>query len=203
MSKKLYISSYCCIKKNSVFVNGNSLYIEDNKLSFLDFSKAIYKKEEIKYSKFFKMDKLCKLSFLASEFVFNSIEKINENTAIVLSNNASSLDTDRKHQQSIQDKQNFFPSPAVFVYTLPNIAIGEISIKNQLKSENAFFVSEKLNEKLLFNYAQILIANKKANNVLCGWINFDENNYEAFLYLVSDKGEISHTIENIRKIHKT
>lgn len=201
MSKELYITSYCKIKNNTITVNNKEVFVEDSPISFADFSKKVYKSKEMSYPKFFKMDNLCKLSFLATEFVLENTT-VDANTGIVFSNNASSLDTDRSHQQSIQDRDNYFPSPAVFVYTLPNIAVGEISIKHKLQSENAFFVSEKFNERLLFDYSQILIANKKSNNVLCGWVNFDQNEHEAFVYLVSDLGEIQHTKENILELYK-
>lgn len=185
-----------------MFLNGVTLYKESENLSFAEFSKKIYKQEEMNYPKFFKMDNLCKLSILTVEFILNSMKNKTENTAIVLSNNASSLDTDRKHQKSIQSEDDFYPSPSVFVYTLPNIAIGEISIKHQLKSENAFFVSEKIDEQLLFNYVNILIGNNKSNDVLCGWVNFDGNSYESLLYLVSNNEGIYHTAENIRNIYE-
>lgn len=200
MENQLYISAFCKIKNNAISVNENVVFQEDS-VDFAEFSKKAYKSLEESYSKFFKMDNLCKLSYLSTEFLAKSFGKFNENTAIVLSNNASSLDTDRKHQKSISDKENYFPSPAVFVYTLPNIAIGEISIKHQLKSENAFFVSEKYNPKLLFEYATILIANNKTNSVLCGWVNFDQNEYESLLFLISkEKSDLKFNTENINII---
>lgn len=200
MENQLYISAFCKIKNNTISVNENIVFQEDN-VDFAEFSKKAYKSLEESYSKFFKMDNLCKLSYLSTEFLVKSFGEFDENTAIVLSNNASSLDTDRKHQKSISDKENYFPSPAVFVYTLPNIAIGEISIKHQLKSENAFFVSEKYNPKLLFEYATILIANNKTNSVLCGWVNFDQNEYESLLFLISkEKSDLKFNTENINII---
>lgn len=201
MNRDLYISSYCKIKDAKVFLNGNVIADEDTSLSFADFAKKVYKDNTVSYPKFFKMDSLCKLAFLGAEFIFRESE-ITENTAVVLSNKASSLDTDRKHQESIQDAENYFPSPAVFVYTLPNIAIGEISIKHKLKSENAFFVSEAFNEALLHNYASVLVENNKANNVLCGWVNFDNDKYEAFMLLISRKGEEKFTTEKLRELYQ-
>lgn len=198
MENQLYISAFCKIRNNTISVNENIVFQEDS-LGFAEFSKKAYKSLEESYPKFFKMDNLCKLSYLSTEFLAKSFGKFDTNTAIVLSNNASSLDTDRKHQKAISDKENYFPSPAVFVYTLPNIAIGEISIKHQLKSENAFFVSRNFNPKLLFDYTQILIANNKTNAVLCGWVNFDQNEYESLLFLISkEKSDLRFNTENIK-----
>lgn len=201
MNQKLYILSYCKIKNNTIFVDGDAIFSDKKADSFADFSKKAYKENKLSYPKFFKMDNLCKLAFLSAEFLAKQVGKFDKNTAIVLSNNASSLETDRSYQQTIQDDKSFYPSPAVFVYTLPNITIGEISIKHQLRSENVFFVSQEFNEELLFNYTSVLIANKKSNNVLCGWVNFDGESYNSFVYLVSTSGERLHTKEFIKELY--
>ncbi len=203
MNKKLYIKNYCKIKNNCVALNGKIIFKEDyNSLNL--FLKSIYKHLGLKYSKFFKMDGLSKLAFLAAEIIINDA-KINvekQNIAIVFSNNASSLETDRKHQNSINNKDNYFPSPAIFVNTLPNICIGEISIRHQLKSENAFFVFNNYNANFHFTYENSLLFSKKADAVLSGWVNVDEDTYEAFIYLVSEKGEIEHSKEQLNKLYK-
>jgi len=200
---KNYIQSYCIIKNNTVRLNGQLDYLEKNNLDFSDFSKKLYKELKLSYSKFFKMDNLSKLAFLGAEYIFRDIEtKTDKNVAIVLSNRASSLDTDRKHQHSIQDKDSYYPSPAVFVYTLPNIAIGEISIRHQLMSENAFFVFDSFNPQFLSNYADILIDKNKAESVLCGWVDYDNDQYEGFMYLVSHKGNLKHTVKELTNIYQ-
>jgi len=200
---KNYIQSYCIIKNNTVRLNGQPNYTEKNNLGFSDFSKKLYKELNLSYSKFFKMDNLSKLAFLGAEYIFRDIEtRADKNIAIVLSNRASSLDTDRKHQHSIQDKDSYYPSPAVFVYTLPNIAIGEISIKHQLKSENAFFIFDTFNPQFLSNYADILIEKNKVESVLCGWVDYDNDQYEGFMYLVSHKGKLKHTVKQLTNIYQ-
>jgi len=200
LAKNLYIQNYCKIKNDSVFLNGDLIFNDDSESVKL-FFKSVYKFLDIKYSKFFKMDNLSKLAFLSAEFILKDIETKNKNIGIILSNNASSLDTDRRHQNSINDIENYYPSPAVFVYTLPNIGIGEISIRHQLKSENGFFVFEKYNANFHFNYEKALIQNKKSEAVLAGWVNFDDDTYEAFLYLVSEKGTIDHTEQNLKQLY--
>lgn len=148
------------------------------------------------------MDDLSKLAFLAADILLKVSDK-NEHIAIILSNRASSLDSDRRHQASISDKTNYFPSPSVFVYTLPNIGIGEISIRHQLHSESAFFVFEYFNPEPLFTNADYLLQNGKADKVLCGWVDFDNNNYEAFLYLVSENGNIAHIPKEILRLYQS
>ncbi|MET2985343.1 3-oxoacyl-ACP synthase [Aureibaculum conchae] len=204
MNLEYYISSYCHIRNNELSINGTSFFIEEKNVTFSDFSKKIYKELNLSYSKFFKMDNLSKLAFLGAECVLNSeSEEEHDDVAIILTNKASSLDTDRKHQASIQNKDSFYPSPAIFVYTLPNIAIGEISIKHQLRSENAFFIFDAFNANFLHKYTNSLLTNNKAESVLCGWVDYDGDNYDCFMYQVSRKGKIKHTTNDLNNLYKT
>lgn len=204
MNNKLYIQSYCHIKNEQLWLNGKDIFNDEQKIDLKGFLKNSYKNQKINYPKFFKMDNLSKLAILASELVLSKVDvqEYDNNIALVFSNNASSLDTDRKHQKTINDLDDYYPSPAIFVYTLPNIGIGEISIKHQLKSENAFFVFEEFNAGFHHNYENSLIQNKKSKAVLGGWVNVDEENYNVFLYLVSKQGTMEHTEQNLLKLYK-
>src|SRR5690606_20895797 len=92
-------------------------------------------------------------------------------------------------------------SPSVFVYTLPNICIGEISIKYKLFSENSFFIFDHFKAAHLYWQTESLIQLKKADSVLCGWVDVDQGGYRAFVYLVSNSGSIPHTIEEINRLY--
>lgn len=209
LKEHFHIKSYCHIKSQKISVNGNVLFgnapVANEADDFSTFIKNAYKHLKIGYPKFFKMDNLSKLAFLAADVLLKH-ENLNEaenNIALVFSNRASSLDTDRKHQAAIENDAAYFPSPAVFVYTLPNICLGEISIKHRLYSENSFFIFDRFNAEHLQLYSNSLLRNEKAEKVLCGWVEFDENKYEAFLYLVGSEGEIEHETEEITRLYKT
>jgi hypothetical protein len=107
-----------------------------------------------------------------------------EEVALVFSNAGSSLDTDKTYYASVEDKSNYFPSPAVFVYTLPNIMMGEICIRNQFQGENAFFISEGFDADLLSDYSANLLSSGKAKAVIAGWVEIHENEWEASLFLI-------------------
>lgn len=202
MENKTYIQSYCKIQTNTIFLNG-ALVFHSEAQDFSQFAKDSYKNFELNYPKFFKMDQLSKLAFLASELVLNNVNDISNknNIALVFANSASSLDTDLKFQNSISDSENYFPSPAVFVYTLPNICLGEISIKHQLKSENSFFIFEAFNSEFMVNYANILLNTNKANHVLCGWVDYLNEEYTAFMYLVSKEGQTRYDKQTIETLY--
>lgn len=200
------IKSYCHIKSNKVTLNGTVIY-QDESNTFSEFIKAVYKDQKVNYPKFFKMDNLSKLAFLTADILLKN-EKINleetNNIAIVFSNKASSLDTDRKHQESIQNKDNYHPSPAIFVYTLPNICAGEISIKYKLYSENSFFIFDTFSASHLVAYANSLLTTNKADQVLCGWVEFDDqDHFEAFIYLVAKQGSIKHSEHDVITLYNT
>ena len=194
MDNDYHIQSYCHIRNTDISLDGISLY--NSKVeNFSDFIKAAYQHLEIDYSKFFKMDDLSKLAFIAANVLLK--DETEKNIGLVLSNKAASLDTDRKHQKSLND----YPSPAVFVYTLPNICLGEISIKHQLYSENSFFIFDSFNAESLYIYANSLLDEQKSEKVLCGWVNFDDGKYDAFLYVVDKKGTFVHSIAEINRLY--
>lgn len=195
---KTYIKSFCKIQNNEIILDGVSIFKLET-TSFSEFSKKAYQQFDINYPKFFKMDSLSKLAIIGAELLLKNemdVKKEN-NTALLFANKSSSLDTDVKYQNSISDIENYFPSPAVFVYTLPNICLGEISIKYHLKSENSFFIFETFNPTFMMNYANVLLDSKKAEKVLCGWVEYFEEEYKAFLYLVTKEGIFEHTIETL------
>lgn len=203
MNTPYYIASCCRIKQGTVFLNQDDVFRNDTS-SFGEFAKAAYKNVEMNYPKFFKMDNLSKLALLTADYLLKKegfTPESPSNIALVLANRASSLDTDRKHQASIQDKDNYYPSPAVFVYTLPNICLGEISIKYKLYTENSFFIFDNFQPQKLLTYANGLLDSNKADCVLCGWVDFDGDAYESFLYLVSKEGPLEHTEKNILKLY--
>ena len=188
------IISYAHIKHNQVSVNGEVVFQSNSSLTLIEFLSEAYKNLGASYPKFHKMDAQCKLGFLCAEFALKGTNFLTENnlskTAIVLSNCASSLETDRVHQHSIDDKSNYFPSPAVFVYTLPNITIGELAIKHKITGENAFFVSEQLDADLLVNYTETLFQGS-TKAAIVGWVEVDGANFEAFIFLTENAENIN------------
>ncbi|WP_426476279.1 3-oxoacyl-ACP synthase [Chryseobacterium sp. CBSDS_008] len=172
----------CTIEHSKITVDGNLIF-ESQSETFHEFAKEAYKSLDLSYPKFHKMDNLSKLAFLSAEIILKNED--HSRTAIVFANRSSSLDTDFKYQESINDQDNFYPSPAVFVYTLPNICVGEISIKHKMQTENAFFVLDDFDEKFLNDYSEQILLSGKADKVLCGWVELYQENYKAFVYLLT------------------
>jgi len=130
--------------------------------------------------KFFKMDDLAKMGSTGVSFLLKNhpwIENISaEKKGVFLANFSSSLNSDIKHQFAIDNEGDQMASPAVFVYTLPNIVLGEISIKNKFKGENTFFIlpieKRDLAVPILLNFAK----QSDLELVIVGWCeHFGEN----------------------------
>lgn len=204
MSKSIYINSSAVISDHVAFKNGQSFF-ENKKANVSEFLLLLYHHMGVNYPKFYKMDMLSKLGFLTSEILIQSsvnIHKYNAyETGVILSNSQSSLDDDCKYTETI----NTNPSPSLFVYTLPNILIGEICIRNKIKGESAFFVSEKFDMSFFEKYIENLFNNDNLQACICGWVDILGEEYKAALfYLEKEQTENSlyFNAENINKIYQ-
>ena len=150
----------------------------------------LYRSLQIDYPKFFKMDNLSKLGFLASEMLLKDEENRfvpTENVAIIGFNRSSSLDADTQYQATIQNNENYFPSPSLFVYTLPNIVTGEIAIRNNILGETSFYICKDFDAKQIVGTVRNAFCDKSAMTALVMWVEHSE----VFMALVENgKGDI-------------
>lgn len=194
------ITDRITLSKNEVISNQEKKrYQTDTTKQFL---KEVYKELEMGYSKFFKMDVLCKASLIATEFLVrnnNISEKYNEEEiALVMANQSSSLDTDLKHQESISDENAYFPSPSIFVYTLPNILLGEICIKYKWQGEQIFFLQEQLDAFFMMDYVHQLFENTPTKACVLGWVDYLEEKLDVKMVLIEKTAEgIPFNVDNI------
>ena len=184
----LYINSYCYIHSSKIFKDGELIHNLEV-VGIEDVLKSSYSLLMLNYPKYYKMDALSKLGIVGAELLFADIALVNQfskdNFAMIISNCDSSLDTDLKHQAAFENTDAFFPSPAIFVYTLPNIVAGEIAIKHQLKGENIFYISNEFDAFQTKILVENIFSKAQTDAALVGWVNVYQNNYEAFLMLVS------------------
>lgn len=195
------------VTPHSISVDGKELPVVKNEegASILT---AIYKQYIGNYPKFYKMDQLCKLGFVTSELLLQAEKSMQPNDslketllsndssvatvgltrqdrAVVLFNHSSSVDADRKYMATISDKDNYFPSPSVFVYTLPNIVTGEIAIRNKYQGETSFYILPKRNAKQMEEVLQTTFCDSQTQSILTGWIDYeDASHFEAELWIV-------------------
>lgn len=202
------ISSYCRISNHKVELNGTIIYQDDESLTFNAFAKAVYKEKLAKYSKFFKMDGLSKLAHLSTDLLllesdFSTIYEA-ERIAVVLGNTSATLSTDVEYFNTVKDPDNYFPSPGHFVYTLPNIMIGEICIKHKIKGENLCLITEEKELEPIINYVNLLFETDCCDACIAGYIDFTGESYEAITFLMERKEQTTssnnYTLQQIKNL---
>ncbi|HVS93678.1 MAG TPA: hypothetical protein VHE59_16680 [Mucilaginibacter sp.] len=195
-----YITASCSIYQGIILKDGRPLF-EGTATDVSAFLLAAYQHFGLNYPKFYKMDNLCKLGWLGSEILlkdsFDSQRYQPEKVGLVLANKNSSLDDDLKYFDTIQNGA----SPSLFVYTLPNIVIGEICIRNNFKGEHAFYIQEDFDAAFIETQVNYLLDNDILQACICGWVDILRDNYKAVLFLVEkqNEGNLLFSSGNMRK----
>ena len=155
----------------------------------------IYKQQIGGYPKFYKMDLLSRLAFVAAELLAPLTPEGEglERGSVILFNHSSSIVSDRQFLATINGKEGAFASPSVFVYTLPNIAAGEIAIRHHICGETAFYILQEKDEALMQQILETSLSASGATCAVSGWVDAEsDTSYacELSLYKVSlnDKG---------------
>lgn len=202
MPPTLKLLRTCSIAAGAVRVNGQPMAAAQG--SFELFAEAAYRALGIEYPKFHKMDNLSKLGFLAAEFLLTGPDLLAdtapERRGIVLGNATSSLDTDLRYQAQVVQQR---PSPALFVYTLPNIVLGEICIRHGLKGESLLLVTANYEAAAQVSYLTGRLTDQTLITCLGGWLDYTSSSYRAFLYVAgasSDPMLPAYTAQNVQML---
>jgi hypothetical protein len=154
------------------------------------------------------MDNLSKLGWLTSEILLKDFKRGQyqpEAIGLVLANKNSSLDDDLKYWESAKHTA----SPSLFVYTLPNIVIGEICIRNNFKGEHAFYIQDEFDADFIAKQVSYLLDHDILQACICGWVDVLEQEYKAALFLIEKEnhgssvlfspGNMDHIFETVNK----
>lgn len=205
MDEEIYINASCLISHQAVYKNGVSVF-KNTEAKMPAFLTKVYHHFGIKYPKFYKMDDLSKLGWLAAEILltdsFKGERYPREQIGVILANASSSLDTDIKYYETTRD----IASPALFVYTLPNIVIGEICIRHNFKGEQAFFIFDHFDADFIVQNVRHLFINNILQACICGWVELLDEQYKTVLFLVEKAQQgsaILFTTENIIKTYQS
>ena len=180
---------YTVITDKTALVNGRRLENEHTGAAMLT---ELYRAFVADWPKFFKMDTLSKAGFVASELLLKETgerrligEEFTSGRAIVLFGATASLCADGNYQETIQDKDNYYPSPALFVYTLPNIVTGEIAIRNHWRGETSFYVLEAPDAAQMAFHLACAFQDQATESILAGWVDSSRNDdFQAFMTVI-------------------
>lgn len=169
-------------QNNKIYLNDNFIaeFTENTPLENII---AAYRALLKPYPKFFKMDILSKAAFVVSEILLQQIEpqdtETNNRTAVILSTASGCIDVDKQFEASRKE----IASPALFVYTLPNIMLGEICIKNKFKGEQLCTICEHYDEEVMMMNVTDLLTHRGTLRCLFGHIEVNEKSIDITLSL--------------------
>jgi 3-oxoacyl-[acyl-carrier-protein] synthase-1 len=149
----------------------------------------LYRKWVGDYPKFFKMDTLSKLGFLLTEMLVHDEPDrftFREDRAVLVFSREGCVANDRHYVESMKD----FPSPALFVYTLPNIVSGEISIRNKWGGESSAYVLASYDEARIWDLVRQAFQDKCTQSALVAWIDCTSDNEWVTNAWLVDKTEM-------------
>ncbi len=178
----LSISHWAIINNHSVVRDGNTILSSESKLGAGD----IYRHISCSYPKFFKMDNLCKMALLNAEsllvldnaLLYSELDR--SRVAVVISTAHGCLEVDKKYNETLKQ----IPSPALFVYTLPNIMLGEVAIRHGFKGEQVCNVSASFNPDETYFWVSDLMNKRGMDACLCGWADVTSDKQESVLFWV-------------------
>lgn len=180
---KLLASSH--ITAHVAELNGRKFLVESSEDQ--DWKKDLYRQLGVEYPKFYKMDALAKMAFLGTEMIAKetNLSAWGENyLALIFANRYASFDTDERFIESYTEKGS--PSPSLFVYTLPNILTGELSIRHKWYGENIFFILEKFDPAFFIEQINFYFR-RGSKACLCGWVESHNGKEVCNLFLVSSE----------------
>jgi 3-oxoacyl-[acyl-carrier-protein] synthase-1 len=177
----LNAESYIEITPASVVRNGQPIAVSETGDRMLV---ELYRRYAGDYPKFFKMDTLCRLGFIAAEILLKEpTANSQQPTAIIMANRSASIKNDTDYLATISDG-NYYPSPSLFVYTLPNIVTGEIAIRHHIQGETAFYILDTPEQ------LETIVKSQKSKTqspepILCGWVECSAaNEFYAKLQII-------------------
>ena len=174
------------ILPDGVTLDGRPLPIQSQGAGLLS---EIYRKYVGDYPKYHKMDALSRLAFLATELLLSRSDVPQDSgRATILFNRTSSVVADRCHLGSIAKPGEFYPSPSVFLGTLPNIATGEIAIRHGYTGETSLYITDFRDEALMKKVVSSSFSKGGFRSLICGFVDCEfVDSFEAELkILVSD-----------------
>jgi len=190
---------HASISNQSCKLNDKIVLENTGNLSENDWLKMLYLSFKTDYAKFYKMDELCKLGLLGVELLKQktTLPEETDDIALLFVNKHASLVSDVQHQALINKGT---PSPAIFVYTLPNIVLGEISIRNKWYGEQLFLVKNTFPTSLVEDYIATIFETEKANTLIIGQNDCFENILNGKWAVVRKSDFEAHTEEIIKEL---
>ena len=172
------------VSPTSLVVDGAEVPMESSGAALVT---EIYKKYLSDGSRFFKMDLFSRLAYAGAGLLAkDSLDGTDpgQRALIIFTQNGSVL-ADRKHLSTFAGTEGYYPSPAVFINTLPNVVLGEIAVKNEIKGETTLVMLPGRDDETIETIVDVTVRATGPSAVIYGWIDCDaEDSFRADLKLI-------------------
>ena len=178
------------ITESSFSVDGKAITVESGGAALVT---EIFKKYLGDGQKFYKMDPYSRLAYLSccmaaqgpdgpreqdpAQTASSSVNReatvdiAPEETALVLFTREGSLLADRRHLGTFCREGEYYPSPAIFINTLPNVVLGEIALKNRIKGETTLVMLSERDETTIRTVLEATLSFSSPRRLICGWVD--------------------------------
>jgi len=180
-------TSKTIIIENNRIVKDNDIIFQSEEKELSTFIRQAYKNVGGVNLKFYQSSDLCKLGSVAALYLLEGVSFEPGEMGIIMANAHSSLLTDTAHQHIIDTSGDMAASPAIFVYTLPNVVTGQICINHKIQGENTFFINKTCNLDELEDYASLVMKYTGLEYCIIGWCEVLRDEYRAELRLLEKK----------------
>ena len=173
-----------CIQPGQVVFDGKAESYESTGSALVS---EIFKKKLSDGSRFFKMDLFSRLAYVATGLIAKDslAGYAPEDIALFIFTRNGSVLADRKHLSTFSNPEDFYPSPAVFINTLPNVVLGEIAVMNTIKGETTLVMLPYRDDDLMDSLVKTSLASTRPSVMIYGWIDCDaEDSFVADLKML-------------------
>ena len=150
----------------------------------------IFKESLADGSRFFKMDLFSRLAYVAVGLLAKDApgEYVPEETGLLIFTLNGSVLADRKHLSTFAKPDEYYPSPAIFINTLPNVVLGEMAVTHRIKGETTLVMLPGRDEETMDSILDATLAATRPSVLITGWVDCEsENTFQAKLKLLKIK----------------
>jgi len=172
------------IQPDKVILNGEAESYESTGSALVS---EIFKKKLLDGSRFFKMDIFSRLAYVATGLLAKDALAgyAPEDIALFIFTQNGSVLADRKHLSTFSNPEDFYPSPAIFINTLPNVVLGEIAVMNTIKGETTLVMLPYRDDALIDRIVKASLSSTRPSVMIYGWVDCEaENSFVADLKML-------------------
>ena len=158
------------INPSGFILDGESVEVEGSGAALVT---GLFRKYLSDGSRFFKMDLFSRLAYVGAGILakdgLSGCEA--DGVALLVFTLNGSVIADRRHLSTFSEPGEFYPSPSVFINTLPNVVLGEIAVSFGIKGETTLVMLPRRDDGVMERIIGLTAAAAGVSAMICGWVD--------------------------------